>query len=88
VVKTRQNQYFYWEEKWDVKDGGRKHCCRKGANLRWSLSQKKVGYVVSILKENNERASVVKLANAPVVYRRGPVNSIAAISDDVELLKL
>jgi hypothetical protein len=43
---------------------------------------------VTILKENNETASVRQLANTRVVYRRGPVNAVVDIGDDTDLLKL
>jgi hypothetical protein len=37
--------------------------------------KRRVGYIVTILKEIKETASVRQLANTRVGYRRGPVNT-------------
>lgn len=50
--------------------------------------KRRAGCVVTILKENNKRESARQLTNARVVYRRGPVNSMTAISDNIDVLKL
>jgi hypothetical protein len=55
---------------------------------RNKIKKRRVGYVVTILKENNESASVRQLAYTRVVYRRRHVYSITAISDNIDVLKL
>lgn len=40
---------------------------------------------MTIQKENNKSESVRQLTNTRVVYRRGPVNSITAISDNIDV---